>query len=70
MPINADEFKQRGLKDIDFELTEEIFNDKQVPYYSVSIKSLYHEKQENITRKNKIVNLSIAKTYELFNIFF
>jgi len=77
LPIDAEEFKQRGLKDIDFELTEEIYNTAKNPYYSVTIKNLYHCKQEKIPKKNKVVsellqdNINLALfekyPYEIFN---
>lgn len=77
LPMDADEFKQQGLKDIDFELTEEIFDEKRKPYYSVSIKNLYHGKQEKVAKKNIIVdelmpgNINLALfgkyPYEIFN---
>jgi hypothetical protein len=77
LPIDAEEFKQRGLKDIDFELTEEIYDSKETPFYSVSIKSLYHGKQEKVAKKNKIVNELLHENihlalfekypYEIFN---
>jgi hypothetical protein len=56
LPIDADEFKQQGLKDIDFDLTEEIYNDRKKSYYSVSIHNLYHGKQEKIAKRSRIVN--------------
>lgn len=65
LPIDADEFKQQGLKDIDFELTEEIFNEKKNSFYSVSIKNLYHGKQEKIAKKNKIVNELLPENINL-----
>ncbi len=77
LPMDAQEFKQQGLKDIDFELTEEIFDEKKNPYYSVSIKNLYHGKQEKVAKKNRIVNELLLKhinlalfekyPYEIFN---
>ncbi|MFN8324088.1 MAG: ATP-binding protein [Chitinophagales bacterium] len=77
LPIDAEEFKQRGLKDIDFELTEEIFDGKKNPYYSVAIKNLYHSKQEKVPKKNRIVNELLLENinlalfekypYEIFN---
>jgi len=77
LPIDAEEFKQRGLKDIDFELTEEIFDSKEKPYYSVKIKNLYHGKQEKVPKKNRIVNELLHENihlavfekypYEIFN---
>lgn len=77
LPIDAEEFKQQGLKDIDFELTEEIFDEKKNPYYSVSIKNLYHGKQEKVAKKNRIVNELLLEhinlalfekyPYEIFN---
>ncbi len=77
LPMDAEEFKQQGLKDIDFELTEEIFDEKQSPYYSVSIKNLYHGKREKVAMKNRIVkellldNINLALfekyPYEIFN---
>jgi hypothetical protein len=77
LPIDAEEFKQRKLKDIDFELTEEIFETKEMPYYSVTIKNLYHGKQEKVPIKNRIVNELLHENinlalfekypYEIFN---
>lgn len=77
LPIDAEEFKQRGLKDIDFELTEEIFDAAKNPYYSVTIKNLYHGKQEKVPKKNRVVNELLQDNinlalfekypYEIFN---
>ena len=77
LPIDSEEFKQRGLKDIDFELTEEIFSTAKNPYYSVTIKNLYHGKQGKVPRKNRVVdellqdNINLALfekyPYEIFN---
>lgn len=77
LPINAEEFKQRGLKDIDFVLTEDVFNTDKNPYYSIAIKNLYHGRQEKVPKKNKIVNELLQENirlalfekypYEIFN---
>lgn len=77
LPIDSEEFKQRGLKDIDFELTEEIYDTKKNPYYSVTIKNIYHGKQEKVPRKQRIVNELLQENihlalfekypYEIFN---
>lgn len=77
LPINAEEFKHQGLKDIDFELTEEVYDTKENPYYSVTIKNLYHGKQDKVAKKNRIVAELLAENihlalfekypYEIFN---
>ncbi|MCA4895256.1 MAG: ATP-binding protein [Cytophagales bacterium] len=64
-PIDTEEFKQRGLKDIDFELTKEIFDKKEQPYYSVLIKSLYHGKQEKTPKKNRIAEELLMENFHL-----
>jgi len=76
-PIDTEDFKQRGLTDIDFELTEEIFEGKEKPYYSVTIKNLYHGKQERVPKKNRIatellkehIHLALFEKYpyQIFN---
>lgn len=77
LPVDAEEFKQRGLKDVELDYSEEVFDGSKKSYYSVNIKSLHHGKQEKIPKKNRIaeeflpenINLALFEKfpYVIFN---
>lgn len=77
LPINSEEFKNRNLTTIDFDVTEEILDKKIAPYYLVRIDNLYHGRQGKIAKKNQISKELLSENirfalfekypYEIFN---
>jgi hypothetical protein len=77
LPIDTENFQQKGLKDIDFIVTEEVLDGKHDSYYLATIKNLYHGKQEKVPKKNCIasellkdnIRLSLFEKYpfQIFN---
>ena len=77
LPINSEDFQQKGLKDIDFTVTEEELTGNHNTYYSCTIKNLYHGSQHKVQKKNKIapeltkenIRLAIFEKYpfQIFN---
>ncbi len=77
LPINSSLFKNKRLKDIDFQGNKEILSTKSNSYYQVEITSLHHKRNEKTDRKNLIakelleenIRLSLFERYpyEIFN---
>jgi hypothetical protein len=77
LPINSSLFKNKRLKDIDFQGNKEILSTNSNSYYQVEITSLHHNRNGKTDRKNLIakelleenIRLSLFERYpyEIFN---